>query len=116
MGSGHSQERKRQRGQATDRALLSGRDSSDVHSLGSAGGHQMIAADTRVYRLGEFHPFSARNRRFLYLVPAGAIFELDGAAEMLIDRLAEGEASEEQIVADLAGRGFPAADAQELIS
>jgi uncharacterized protein len=76
----------------------------------------VIAADTRVYRLGEFHSFSARNRRFLYLVPAGAIFELDDAAEMLIDRLAQGEASEEQLVADLAGRGFPVADSQELIA
>ena len=76
----------------------------------------MIATDTRVYRRGEFHSFSARNRHFLYLVPAGAIFELDGAAEMLLDRLAEGEASEEQLVADLADRGFPEADVQELIS
>ena len=76
----------------------------------------MIATDTRVYRRGEFHSFSARNRRFLYLVPAGAIFELDGAAEMLLDRLAEGEASEEQLVAHFAAHGFPAADAQELIS
>ncbi|HEX4595731.1 MAG TPA: radical SAM protein [Bryobacteraceae bacterium] len=76
----------------------------------------MIATDTRAYRLGEFHPFSARDRRFLYLVPAGAIFELDGAAELLLERLAEGEASEEQLVADLAAHGFPAADAQELIS
>ena len=76
----------------------------------------MIAADTRVYRRGEYHSFSARNRRFLYLVPAGAIFELDGAAEMLLDRLAEGEATEEQLVADFAGRGFRAAEAQELIS
>jgi len=76
----------------------------------------VIAAETRFYRRGEFHSFSARNRRFLYLVPAGAIFELDGAAEMLLDRLAEGEASEEQLIADLGARGFPAEDAQELIA
>src|SRR5580700_2554918 len=76
----------------------------------------MIAAETRIYRLGEFHSFSARNRRFLYLVPAGAIFELDGAAERVINRLNEGEASEEQLVADLEVQGFPAAEAQELIS
>ena len=48
----------------------------------------MTAAETRVYKLGEFHPFSAGSRRFLYLVPAGAIFELDAAAQSLIDRLA----------------------------
>ena len=76
----------------------------------------VIAAETRVFRLGEFHSFSARNRRFLYLVPAGAIFELDGAAELLIDRLGQGEASEDQLVADLTAHGFPVADAQELIA
>ena len=74
----------------------------------------MIATETRAYRLGEFHPFSARDRRFLYLVPAGAIFELDGAAELLLDRLAEGEASEEQLLADLAAH-LPLTVVRELV-
>ena len=60
----------------------------------------MTATGTRVYRLGEFHSFSARGRQFLYLVPAGAIFELDDAAQKLIDRLAEGEATEEELDAE----------------
>ena len=76
----------------------------------------MIAADMRIYRLGELHPFSAGGRRFLYLVPAGAIFELDAAAQTLIDRLAGGEASHDQLIAELAAQGFAAPDAQELIS
>jgi len=48
----------------------------------------VTATETRPYRLGEFHRFEGGGRRFLYLVPAGAIFELDDAAAMLIDRVA----------------------------
>ena len=32
---------------------------------------------TRAYRLGEFHRFEAAGANFLYLVPAGAIFDVD---------------------------------------
>src|SRR5207245_2263143 len=73
------------------------------------------ATDTRVYRLGEFHPFEGAGRRFLYLVPAGAIFEMDDAAGTLIDRMSQGETSHGQLVADLSERGFPIGDAEELI-
>jgi len=76
----------------------------------------MIAAETRAYHLGEFRAFSAAGRRFLYLVPAGAIFELDAAAQTLIDRLACSEASHDQLVAELTAQGFSASDAQELIA
>src|SRR6266849_6280624 len=75
----------------------------------------MTATEARVYRSGEFHPFEGAGRRFLYLVPAGAIFEMHEAAGTLIDRLREGETSHEQLVADLAGRGFPGDDVEELI-
>ena len=76
----------------------------------------MIAAETRAYHLGEFRAFSAAGRRFLYLVPAGAIFELDAAAQTLIDRLACSEATHDQLVAELTAQGFSASDAQELIA
>jgi len=75
----------------------------------------MIAADARVYRLGEFHPFAAEGHRFLYLVPAGAIFELDAAARAVIDRLAGGEASHDDLVAQLKAVGLSTPDAEELI-
>jgi uncharacterized protein len=75
----------------------------------------VTAIDTRVYRLGEFHPFEGAGRRFLYLVPAGAIFEVDEAAGTLIDQLARGGIAHEQLVADLSGRGFPTGDTEELI-
>ena len=76
----------------------------------------MINVGTRVYRLGEFHPFSAGGRRFLYLVPAGAIFELDAAAQGVIDTLAGGEASHDHVVAQLNAQGVSSPDAQELIA
>src|SRR5690349_16316950 len=75
----------------------------------------MTATEMRVYRLGEFHKFEGGGRRFLYLVPAGAIFELDDDATSLIDRLSEGETSHEQLVAELAAGGMPVADAEELV-
>ena len=38
----------------------------------------MTPTITRTFRLGEFHEFYAGDTRFAYIVPAGAIFELDG--------------------------------------
>ena len=60
--------------------IVPGRGRSDVHSVGSAGGDQVTPTVTRTFRLGEFHEFDAGDSRFVYLVPAGAIFELDDAA------------------------------------
>ena len=69
----------------------------------------------RVYRLGEFHSFSAAGRQFLYLVPAGAIFELDTTAQTLINRLAQGEASDDELAAALSAEGIFGGEAQELL-
>lgn len=77
----------------------------------------MTAVGTsRVYRVGDFHSFSAEGHQFLYLVPAGAIFELDPAARVLLDRLAAGEASHDELAATLKAEGIPARDAQELLA
>lgn len=76
----------------------------------------MTAAGTRVYRLGEFHAFEARGRRFLYLVPAGAIFELDAFAQAVIDRLTTCESSHDELAESLASRGLAAQDAHELLN
>jgi uncharacterized protein len=75
----------------------------------------MIAADTRVYRLGEFHSFESAGANFLYLVPAGAIFAVDTAVGKLIECLAAGELPHEQLTGDLAARGLTIGDAEELI-
>ena len=45
----------------------------------------MIADRTSDFRLGEFHEFEGAGKRFLYLVPAGAIFEVDEAPSVLAE-------------------------------
>ena len=75
----------------------------------------MTPVATRTYRRGEFHTFEGGGRRFLYLVPAGAIFEVDSAAGSLVDRLAGGEATHDELIADLTAGGTNLDDAQELI-
>ena len=67
-----------------------------------------------VYRLGEFHAIDAGGRRFVYLVPAGAIFELDDAARTLLDSVGEG-ASHHDLLGRLTANGMGAGDAEELI-
>ncbi len=75
----------------------------------------MTATATRNYRLGEFHSFAAADRRFLYLVPAGAVFELDDAAEKLVARLELGEAAHDELMGELVASGYSYSDADELI-
>src|ERR1700733_11525796 len=72
-------------------------------------------AQTRTYRLGEFHAFESGGRQFLYLVPAGAIFELDTAAATVISLLSGGAATPEELMEKLTQRDFAAGDAAELI-
>jgi uncharacterized protein len=69
----------------------------------------------RTYRLGEFHPFESSDRRFLYLVPAGAIFEIDGPAGQLLDRLGKGSATHDELMAELVDTGLDQVDAHGLI-
>ena len=76
----------------------------------------MTATEARVYRLGEFHRFEAGGGRFLYLVPAGAIFEVDQTVEKLIDCFNGSGAPHDRLIADLAARGVNAADAEELVT
>ena len=75
----------------------------------------MTAAQTRTYRLGEFHAFEGGGRQYLYLVPAGAIFELYSAASTVISLLSEGAATPEELMEKLRQRDFAAGDAAELI-
>ena len=58
---------------------------------------------------GEFHPFTAAGRRFLYLVPSAAVFALDEPAAALIDGLAGRRVPREDLLADVGPR-FPDTD------
>jgi uncharacterized protein len=75
----------------------------------------VTAAATATYRLGEFHRFEGGGREFLYLVPAGAIFEMDDAVAAVLGRLSEGEAGYEELITALAEGGFTEPDAAELL-
>ena len=76
----------------------------------------MTATETRTYRAGEFHSFEGGGRRFLYLVPAGAVFELDSAAEKLLDRLRTGHADHDDLMSELVAAGHSYSDGDELLA
>jgi uncharacterized protein len=73
-----------------------------------------VTAAGRAYRLGEFHRFDGGDRPFLYLVPAGAIFEIDDAVNAVLAELEAGECGHEELLARLAARMSPN-DAEELL-
>jgi len=75
----------------------------------------MLATEARTYRLGEFHRFEGGDRQFLYLVPAGAIFEVDEGVAAVIDVLSAGEAQLDDLLATLSDRGYVFDDAAELL-
>ena len=75
----------------------------------------MTATTSPALGLGEFHPFEAGARKFLYLVPAGAIFEMDDATALVIDRLSKTSLAAGELAADLSQRGISNQDARELI-
>lgn len=76
----------------------------------------MTAAIGQTYRLGEFHTFEAAGQRFLYLVPAGAIFQADQYVQTLLDCVADGgETLHEDLVAKLVVSGLSYSDSEELI-
>ena len=63
---------------------------------------------------GEFHPFTAAGRRFLYLVPSAAVFALDEPAAALIDGLDGRRVPREDLLADVGAR-FPGTDLGETL-
>jgi uncharacterized protein len=73
-------------------------------------------APAQAYRLGEFHSFDGAGQRFLYLVPAGAIFQVDQAVEALIDCLSGTELPYDQLIEKLVSRGLETDDARQLVT
>ena len=64
-------------------------------------------------RLGEFHAFAGGGKRFLYLVPSGAIFELGPAAAAVVDQLRRGPRDRQTLTGDLLGH--ERADVEEAV-
>ena len=67
------------------------------------------------FRLGEFHPFEGGGQKYLYLVPSGAIFELDDLASRVIERLRDGERTPQELSGDLQAAGHSASDADDVL-
>jgi len=68
-----------------------------------------------VYRVGDLHEFRSLERRFVYLVQSAAIFELDNLASAVIDRIAQGRLTHDELILDLEARGFATGVAEESI-
>src|SRR6478735_8653908 len=75
----------------------------------------MTALPTPNFRRGDYHPFTAAGLDFIYLVSAGAIFQMDEGASRLLAELDERELSHAEMVEALAAAGYSQADAQDLI-
>jgi uncharacterized protein len=65
-------------------------------------------------RRGEYHPFEASGRAFVYLVPSAAIFELDDPSSAILACLEEGDLPLRELVGELTGR-FTAEEIEEAI-
>jgi uncharacterized protein len=76
----------------------------------------MIATtDTSTFRPGEFHEFQGAGKRFLYLVPAGAIFEVDEDTSSVLAELSQGGVSREELIGRMSARGLTFDAAAELV-
>ncbi len=71
--------------------------------------------EPRVYQPGEFHRFESAGREFLYLVPAGAIFELDDAARTVLQLVAHNRLPHDDLLSEVAATGLSSSEARELI-
>ncbi len=67
------------------------------------------------YGRGEFHAFEGGGRNYLYLVPSAAIFALEDLSKEVLALLDGCELNKEQIVSDLAARGYARADIEETL-
>jgi len=61
---------------------------------------------TAEYRRAEHHRFAVAGEEFLYLVPSGAVFGLNGLSKDIFDVLAQDPAGREELVARLARKGY----------
>jgi uncharacterized protein len=72
------------------------------------------AADGTTLALGEFHRFESNGLPFVYLVPSGAVFALDTAADAVLGFLADGPRSREALAQALTPQ-LPAVTVEETL-
>ncbi len=64
------------------------------------------AAQGELYTIGEHHAFEAAGTRFLYLVPSGSIFALEGISQKIVDRFSEDDFDSDSVVGFLRSSGY----------
>jgi len=64
------------------------------------------------YRPAEAHPFQAGGSEFLYLVPSGAIFRMEGLPKAALDLVREREHTREDLIAAMLQQGFSAEEVE----
>jgi uncharacterized protein len=67
------------------------------------------------YRLREYHSFDASGSQFLYLVPSGAIFELNAIGQEIVACLRERGCEKDELVQILLDRGYDLRDIETAI-
>jgi len=65
---------------------------------------------TAAYRQAEHHRFAAGGAEFLYLVPSGAVFTLEGLSKEIFESLSRDPTNREEIVSFLSARGHAPSD------
>lgn len=75
----------------------------------------MTVMQAPTYRQSEFHPFAAADHDFIYLVSAGAVFEIDDAVRSVLARLEGQELTHAALVKELMEQGQSQAEAEELV-
>ena len=71
-----------------------------------------IEAASMAYHPAEHHRFEAAGKRFLYLVPSGAVFGLSGLSQEIFDLLENCPLSREELTGTLLGRGYELDDVE----
>src|SRR5215510_854707 len=73
------------------------------------------STDFSLYRPGEFHTFEGGGRDYLYLVPSAAIFALEDLSKAVLKLLDGPQLSKDEIVSDLAARGYAVVDIEDTL-
>jgi uncharacterized protein len=69
-------------------------------------------AQAQMYRSGEYHSFSAAGVEFLYMVPSGSIFALEGVGKRVMQLLAAGELQRDALIDRVLGMGYALAEVE----
>lgn len=62
--------------------------------------------NSTTFHLCEYHGFSSAGVEFMYLVPSGAVFALEGIAKDIVELLGQGGQASETIISRLLDRGY----------